>query len=185
MALGPAYTSISLLQDVALRLQKSRHLDKTQKAEYSEQIEALVQAIIECKIPAIIDEGKHELTRTVADLEVILPIENREKIQEIRGVLARLAQRERDLTLRAQEERQRLLAVATALSGITAAMATSLIGSKYLDNLEKSKAISPDIQVAPLIRVLPLMFLVVSVLATYKRLKRRRQTIARMAKSME
>lgn len=38
-------TPISLLQDVTLRLQKSRHLDIAQKAQYATQIDALVSEI--------------------------------------------------------------------------------------------------------------------------------------------
>ena len=36
VALRPDCTSVSLLQDVALRLQRSRHLDIPQKSEYSD-----------------------------------------------------------------------------------------------------------------------------------------------------
>ena len=39
VALRPVCTGVSLLQDVALRLQRSRHLDIPQKSEYSEKIE--------------------------------------------------------------------------------------------------------------------------------------------------
>ncbi len=40
-------TPISLLQDVALRLQKSRHLDTEQKGEYAVQIDESISAILE------------------------------------------------------------------------------------------------------------------------------------------
>ena len=38
-------TSVTLLQDVLLRLQRSRHLDITQKAEYTNQIDQMISLI--------------------------------------------------------------------------------------------------------------------------------------------
>ena len=43
--LDPFYTPKTVLQDVALRLQNSSHLDKDQKTEYASQIEAIIASL--------------------------------------------------------------------------------------------------------------------------------------------
>ena len=49
--LRPSCTSVTLLQDVALRLQRSRHLDIPQKSDYSEAIELLIREIQLHRLP--------------------------------------------------------------------------------------------------------------------------------------
>lgn len=60
------YSPITILQDVALRLQRSRHLDVVQKTEYASQIEKIIARIAEShkELPATLDEV-YQLVSTV------------------------------------------------------------------------------------------------------------------------
>jgi len=73
----------SLLQDVALRLQRSRHLDIAQKTEYAEKIEGLIRQIRESEelvFSGITDEG---LRKKLETLESLVSEDNKAKAREI------------------------------------------------------------------------------------------------------
>jgi membrane protein implicated in regulation of membrane protease activity len=173
VALRPACTAISLLQDVALRLQRSRHLDIPQKSEYSEKIEQLILAIREHRTPARLEDLGGEIANKLGELESLLPQDRRGEVQEILGAIARMAQKQRDMSLRTEEARQRLLAVTTALSGVAAAVATSLIGSKLFDSISGSAITSVFSKTFPLMGVLLAVVVVMQALTTVRRIKRR------------
>lgn len=81
--LRPDCSPETLLQDVALRLQRSRHLDIAQKTEYAEKIEGVIRGIRESEEIAysgFTDEG---LKRKLQTLESYVTDENKAKAQEI------------------------------------------------------------------------------------------------------
>jgi uncharacterized membrane-anchored protein YhcB (DUF1043 family) len=183
VALRPAYTSISLLQDVALRLQRSRHLDIPQKSEYSEKIEQLIVEIREHRAPVRLEDLSGEISAKLAELEALLPQDRRGEVQEIFRSIARMAQKQRDLSLRTQEARERLVAITTALSGVAAAVATSLIGSKLFDSISGSSVTSAFNKVFPILGVLLAAVIALQAVTTVLRIKRRNRNSSLREKS--
>lgn len=174
VSLRPACTSVSLLQDVALRLQRSRHLDIPQKSEYSEKIEQLIVQIQERRTPVRLDDLNDEISGLLAELEGSLPTEKRGKVQEVLGAIARMTENQRDLSLRTREAKERLLAVTTALTGVAAALATSLIGSKLYDRIGHTVLNSAFEQVFPLLGAVLAVVVALQALLTTLRIKRRK-----------
>lgn len=81
--LRPEFSPVTLLQDVALRLQRSRHLDIAQKTEYAEKIETVIHGIRESEEivnSSFTDEGLKKKLQTLVGL---VPDENKAKAQEI------------------------------------------------------------------------------------------------------
>lgn len=175
VSLRPGCSAVSLLQDVALRLQRSRHLDIPQKSEYSEKIEQLIGQIRDQRRPIRLDDLNEEISSKLAELEELLPVEKRAQVQQILGAVARMAQSQRDLSLRTRETRERLLAVTTALAGVASALATGLIGSKLFDSIGSSVVTSTFGKVLPLLGAVLAAVVALQVLLTALRIKRRSQ----------
>jgi hypothetical protein len=173
VSLRPGCSAVSLLQDVALRLQRSRHLDIPQKSEYSEKIEQLIIQIQDQRTPIRLDDLNVEISSKLAELEGLLPVEKRGEVQEILGAIARMAQKQRDMSLRTRETKERLLAVTTALTGVAAALATSLIGSKLYDSIGSSAISSAFGKVFPLLGAVLAAVVALQALMTALRIKRR------------
>jgi hypothetical protein len=185
VALRPACTAITLLQDVALRLQRSRHLDIPQKSEYSEKIEQLIADIREHRVTGRVEDLGGEISTKLGKLEALIPQDKRGEVQEILGTIGRMAQRQRDMSVRTQETRKLLLAITTALSGVTAALATSLIGSKLFDSVSSSGITSAFSKIFPLLGFLLALVVVIPALTTFLRIKRRNNVSAPGAKSID
>jgi uncharacterized membrane-anchored protein YhcB (DUF1043 family) len=183
VVLRPGCTAETLLQDVALRLQRSRHLDIPQKTEYSEKIEQLIVGIRENRTPLRLDDLSEEISVKLAELEQLLPSEKRDQVQDILGAIASMTEKQRDLSVRSQEARQRLLAVTTAFSGVAAALATSLIGSKVFDTMSSSVLSSAFGKIFPILGITLAAVVALQVLTTILRIKRRQRVQERLEKS--
>jgi uncharacterized membrane protein len=173
VALRPACTAVSLLQDVALRLQRSRHLDIPQKSEYSEKIEQLIREIREHREPLRLQDLDEELSTKLLALQQFLPAGRKAEAEEVLTAVASLVQRQRDMVLRVEETRERMMAVTTILLGVTAAFATTLIGSRIFDTVSGSPVTSVVSKMFPIFGVLLAAVVVMQALTTAVRIKRR------------
>lgn len=89
VVLSPFYTPTAVLQDVALRLQNSSHLDKDQKTEYALQIVSIISGVVDNQreitptasalldlaqtIETAIEDGKNEIAvKLIKDLKAQL-----------------------------------------------------------------------------------------------------------------
>lgn len=174
VALRPTCTAVSLLQDVALRLQRSRHLDIPQKSEYSEKIELLIREIREHRQPVRLDELNAEMAGKLAELESLLQPERRVEARVILSALAGMTERQRDLSLRNEESKERILAVTTALFGVTATLATLLIGSKVFETVAVPSTISLLGKFFPVMGAALALIVTLQFLMTVLRIKRRK-----------
>jgi hypothetical protein len=174
VALRPACTAVSLLQDVALRLQRSRHLDIPQKSEYSEKIEQLIRETREHREPIRLDELNAEMAGKLAELESLLQPERKYEARRILTTIASLSEKKREVSLRTEESRERVMAVATTLLGVTATVATALIGSKLFDSVSTSPVASIFGKLFPLMGAVLAFVVVIQVLTTALRIKRRK-----------
>lgn len=173
VALRPGCTAISLLQDVALRLQRSRHLDIPQKSEYSEKIEQLIREIRERREPLRLEDLDEELSAKLLALQQFLPTDKKAEAEQVLSAVASLVQRQREMVTRVEETKERMMAVTTALLGVTAAVATTLIGSRVFDTVSGSPAISIVSKMFPILGVLLAVVVGMQALATAVRIKRR------------
>lgn len=176
VVLRPACTATTLLQDVALRLQRSRHLDIPQKSEYSEKIEQLIGQIRENQAPKAPPDFGKAIGAKIAELEALIPEGNRAEARKILTVMTAIAEKQQDLSTRTEEVRERLMAVTTALAGVAAALATSLIGSRVLESMSSSPVTTAFGKIFPLLGVLLGAVLAMQVLVTVLRIKRRART---------
>ncbi|WP_223524952.1 hypothetical protein [Pseudomonas sp. A-B-26] len=130
--LRPSCTPITLLQDVALRLQRSRHLDIPQKTEYSEKIVDLIAEVKEELEPLTWERMKADSASVIANVLEFVPDENKEQVEKdlhFLGMIGEIAKNEGLLiSMKETDVRSSWLSVATA--GITAAVAASTIGSR-------------------------------------------------------
>ena len=176
VALRPMSTAISLLQDVALRLQRSRHLDIPQKSEYSEKIEQLIREIREHRQPVRLDELNAEMAGKLSELEALLQPERRAEAREILSVFAGMTEKQREMSLREDEANKgTILASDTASLGITAALATTFIGSKFFDNVAGPSASSFITKLLPIMGAALALIVLLSFVLTAMRIKRRKR----------
>jgi hypothetical protein len=174
--LRPSCNPISLLQDVALRLQRSRHLDIPQKTEYSLKIEELISLVRLNRDATPQDPSNAKLERGLKDFELLVPEEQRIKARKqlsiLKSVLQLENERERESLLKREQSNQMLLSTTTALVGVVTAIATGLIGSGLYD-----KVVSPAITVLsnslPFLGLLALIPVLLTVAATAVRIIRR------------
>ena len=173
VALRPSCTATSLLQDVALRLQRSRHLDIPQKSEYSEKIEQLIQEIREHRAPLRLEDLDEQLSGQLAQLQAMLPAEHKAEFERILSSLASLVRLQREASLRIETTKERMAVVATALIGVTAALSTTLIGSKLFDTLGSPSVSSLFGKLLPAMGVMLAAVVLLQALSTVLRIKRR------------
>jgi hypothetical protein len=184
VALRPGCTAVSLLQDVALRLQRSRHLDIPQKSEYSEKIEQLIREIREHREPLRLEDLDNELSAKLLELQHFLPAEKKAEAQQVLSAVASLVQKQRDIAARIEETRERMMGVTTALLGVTAAVATTLIGSRVFDSVSGSPVTSIVNKIFPTLGILLAVVIGMQALTTAVRIMRRsREGGARVAKN--
>lgn len=116
-------TPITLLQDVALRLQKSRHLDVTQKSGYSTEIEKIISSITD--LHKEIPEGAKMPLEIVATAEAALENNEKEKALEAIGHLKQELSKPL-VSLRAENEptTERWQVLTSLIAGIGTVVAT-------------------------------------------------------------
>lgn len=172
VALRPGCTAVTLLQDVALRLQRSRHLDIPQKSEYSEKIEHLIAEILESRTPVRIEEIDTELSAQVEKLAGLTPAEHRSEARTLINSIAGLGKKRRQASL-ADETRKEVLPIAAALLGVTASLASTLIGTKLFDTLGKVTTSAAFDKLLPALGVMLALVVVMAAISTLLRIKRR------------
>lgn len=176
VALRPACTAISLLQDVALRLQRSRHLDIAQKSEYSVKIEDLIKVIRESREPVLFDQLAKEIRTKLSEVEELVPEEKRGEARKSLAVLATLSDSQRELATKKVKTFEIVDVMAPVMAGLTAVFASALVGSRLFEKLEIA---SPVISTFSLGKVLPflagfvLMAMLLQVILTVRRIQRR------------
>jgi hypothetical protein len=173
VALRPACTAISLLQDVALRLQRSRHLDIPQKSEYSEKIEELIREIREHREPTRLIDFYSESDEIISNLETMLIPERRDEARKILDSLANIVETKNEVSLRYEKSKDLAMIMATTLLGVSSALATSLIGSKVFVSVTTSPFTSIFSKLFPLMGALLAIVVVLQVIVTSLRIKRR------------
>lgn len=136
VSLTPACTPITLLQDVALRLQRSRHLDIPQKTDYSVKIDELIVYVKAELEPLTWERLKADSSQIIAEVLEVVPEEHRpgvEKNLEVLGMIGEIARNEGHL-YRFDEDQNRLSWISlasTVMAGIAAALTASSIGTKF------------------------------------------------------
>lgn len=175
VVLRPTCSAISLLQDVALRLQRSRHLDIPQKSEYSETIELLIHELRERRVAVHAEDLHADIAQKITELEALLPQNKQIEAKKIISEIGLLSQRQRIDSLRTEESKKWLMGVTTSLFGVSAALATSLIGSKAFDGISISKLEPILAKVFPILGVILGAAVAVQALTTFIRIKRRKQ----------
>lgn len=173
VVLRPEYTTVSLLQDVALRLQRSRHLDIPQKSEYSEKIERLIVQIRGSRNSAQLVGLENEIANAVLELQQLVSAESQQRAQELVSIITSLAQHSRNDANKVNEVKARLLALTTAMLGVAAAAATFLIGLRGTGSVSSPVVSKTVSQLFPLLGLLLAVVVALQVIATTVRIKRR------------
>lgn len=175
VALRPACTATSLLQDVALRLQRSRHLDIPQKSEYSEKIEQLIREIRENREPIQLYELNIDMAEKLSELEAFIQPELREDAKTIMTAIASLAERKREISLRTEENKYQVtqIAIVTTFFGVTSALATGLIGSRLFERVTDSPVSLLFSKLFPLFGMLLVVLVILMLLVIMLRIRRR------------
>jgi hypothetical protein len=176
VSLRPACTVISLLQDVALRLQRSRHLDIPQKSEYSEKIEELINLIRTNYNATVFADFNSEIENEINEIECMVEVENR---ANIRKKITWLLLTERNLnnfeTAKSRENSQ-FLALSTMLFGVAAAIASSLLGSRIFEKVSPS-TLGLSEKLFPLLGAALGLLVVSQAIITILRIKRRTKRV--------
>ncbi len=172
VALRPDCTAVSLLQDVALRLQRSRHLDIPQKSEYSEKIEHLIEQIREYRAPVQVGSIEGELAAQLNELAALAPIEQKSKAEKLAATIASLTYKNRE-SKRYEDAKKEIIPVAAALLGVAASLASILIGSKTLGPIGEMATSALFGKLVPMMGVALALAVAMAALKTALRIKRR------------
>lgn len=135
--LRPTCTATSLLQDVALRLQRSRHLDIPQKSEYSLKIEELIRDIRNRIEPALLERLTADIQNKIAQVEALVPGEKIEEARKQLATLATLTEQKREIIIKRSESKD-LDFLGPLLAGVVGLMASMFLGSKALNDIASS-----------------------------------------------
>lgn len=134
VSLNPACTPITLLQDVALRLQRSRHLDIPQKSDYSTKIDELILEIRTELEPLTWERMRSDSTDIITEVLAVVPNEHKEQVEANLKTLSMIGEIANNKGLVFDyDDNARLSWVSvgsTAMAGVTAAMAVATIGNK-------------------------------------------------------
>jgi len=115
VALRPGCTAISLLQDAALRLQRSRHLDIPQKTEYSEKIDALIADLFSKREPLRWDRLSVEFVKTRNEIEALVPDQDRSGVRQKLDTLREILEGQQKAMTAEDESTGSAFAMVTAL----------------------------------------------------------------------
>ncbi|HGM4996549.1 TPA: hypothetical protein ACKQBF_002673 [Pseudomonas aeruginosa] len=170
VSLTPTCTPITLLQDVALRLQRSRHLDIPQKTDYSVKIDELIVEVKAELEPLTWERMKADSSQIIAEVLEVVPEEHRsgvEKNLEVLGMIGEIARNEGHLN-RFQEDQSRLSWISlasTAMAGLAAALTASSIGTRFF--FDSTDVWSPPVPKLSGVLSISLVLVLVSLLAVY------------------
>lgn len=135
--LKPLCTATSLLQDVALRLQRSRHLDIPQKSEYSLKIEELIRDIRSQVELRPLEQLTTDMKQVVAQLEAIIPDEKREEAHKQLSQLAALTEKKREIVIRRAESNTYDF-IGPVFAGLAGLVGSLFLGSRVLTDMAPS-----------------------------------------------
>lgn len=137
--LRPSCTPITLLQDVALRLQRSRHLDIPQKSEYSVKIDKLIRVVRAEMTPLTWEEMNAQGVEIIQEVVTLVPEDRRTEVAgklKSLGMIGALAIGEREvLKLKLDMKSSKLgwaASFSSLIAGVASALAASSFGTKYL-----------------------------------------------------
>jgi uncharacterized membrane-anchored protein YhcB (DUF1043 family) len=172
--LRPLCTATSLLQDVALRLQRSRHLDIPQKSEYSLKIEELIRDIRSQVEPRPLERLTTDIQQAITQLEAVIPDEKREEVRKQLSQLAALTEKKREIVLRRADASDYDLIgpVVAGLAGLTASL---FLGSKALSNMASSPLSPLFEKLFPILGGVVGMAILLQVLVLVLRIRKRSQ----------
>ncbi len=173
VALRPTCTATTLLQDVALRLQRSRHLDIPQKSEYSEKLDQLIQEIRSSRARLRVDELDEEIGLRLKTLLELVPQDRRAEADGILDSTANLMKRRRDGFAKEKDTSFEVFPVTAALIGAAASVASALIGTGLTDSLRMSALISSLEKVLPAMGAFLAAVVTLAAIVTALRIKRR------------
>lgn len=130
--LRPSCTPVSILQDVALRLQRSRHLDIPQKTEYSVKIDDLIVQVKQQLEPLTWQKIADDSAELIADVLEVVPEEHHERVKKKLYTLSKIGElaKNEGLIGRLQEAGEGSSWLSVAAVGVTAAVAVSTLTSK-------------------------------------------------------
>jgi len=133
VALLPSCTAVTLLQDVALRLQRSRHLDIPQKSEYSVKINQLIRVVKAELTPLTWEEMNADGIEIITEVVGLVPEARRTDVEgKLRtlGMIGAIANSERELT-RLDSKSAKLSWTSSVTAGVASALAASSVGTKF------------------------------------------------------
>jgi hypothetical protein len=173
VSLRPECTSISLLQDVALRLQRSRHLDIPQKSEYSDKIDELIKGIRADRQQARNDDVTSELAAAIDTVKQMIPEDRRAEASQVLASMALLARKQTANSADSEKYQERFVILSTALLGVMAALATALIGDKAFSIFTRTPFAEAFSKIFPLMGLMLAVFVGLAALTTAIRIRRR------------
>jgi len=135
VVLRPLCTAISLLQDVALRLQRSRHLDIPQKSEYSVKIDALITEARARAQPLTWEELSAESQETINEVVELVPEDRRIDVRsklEYLGAMGVLTSNHGELLGKLDSKGSKLSLVSAVTAGLAASLLASRVGTNLL-----------------------------------------------------
>lgn len=170
VSLGPNCTPITLLQDVALRLQRSRHLDIPQKTDYSVKIDNLILVVKAELEPLTWERMREDSSEIIAEVLAVVPEDKRAEVEgklELLGMIGEIAKNEGQLQ-RFEEESSRFSWVSlasTVMAGLAAALTASSVGARFF--FRDDMVLSPIAGKQTIILATALLLALVSVLAVF------------------
>lgn len=130
--LRPSCTPVTLLQDVALRLQRSRHLNIPQKTEYSAKIDILIAEVKHELEPLTWEKMKADSAQIITGILDVVPEEHKEQVEKslhVLGMIGEIAKNE-GLLVSMVDSEGRSSWVSVAAVGIATSLAVSVVSSR-------------------------------------------------------
>ena len=151
-------TPVTLLQDVALRLQKSRHLDIVRKSEYSDQIEQTITTINEhhTEVP---EDAKESLELVGVLEDTIQNDEKQKSLETIAALKKKLVKAPLPVSTEYVMISERLQQFTSLITGIAGVIVTFIIATEFFGvavDLDRSlqNTIIPTILIAIILTTL-------------------------------
>lgn len=135
VALRPTCTVVSLLQDVALRFQRSRHLDIPQKSQYSEIIEQFIREIKEHRDSLYPEDFGKSLSTKLLKLRQFLPADQKTEGEQTLSTAASLVQQQRAVLNQMKRAQEPQMISTALLLGCVMALTGLLINSNHWDTV--------------------------------------------------
>jgi hypothetical protein len=178
-------TPISLLQDVALRLQRSRHLDIPQKSEYSQKIDSLITQIRESKEVPSLDRLDKELRDGLSLLQSMVPEGKEAEAKKALDAIARVSEKRTEMSATKTQTDSLFEWSAPIIAGIAATLGATTLGSELLS--DEVLGLSPSLSFSTSFLVLSALLLIAMVVSVFPILARirRRERESKEGRSTE